>query len=67
MALDGHLLTFLPDEVVEYDGVRLTSPARTWLDLAALLTVDELVAAGDYLVCSHGPGFRVPGMPSAVR
>ena len=28
----GHLLTLLPDEVVEYDGARLTSPARTWLD-----------------------------------
>lgn len=56
----GHLLTFLPDEVVEHDGVRLTSPARTWLDLAALLTADELVAAGDYLVCSHGTGFPHP-------
>lgn len=56
----GHLLTFLPDEVVEYDGVRLTSPARTWLDIAGLLTVDELVAAGDHMVCSHGPAFPRP-------
>jgi hypothetical protein len=56
----GHLLTFLPGEVVEYDGVRLTSPARTWLDLAALLSVDELAAAGDSLVCQHGPEFPVP-------
>ena len=70
----GHLLTFLPDEVVEYDGVRLTSPARTWLDLAAMLSVEELVAAGDYLVCSHGTGFPHPraaicsiGEPRAFR
>ncbi len=56
----GHLLTLLPEEVVEYDGVRLTSPARTWLDLATLLTLEDLVAAGDHLVCSHGPGFPVP-------
>lgn len=56
----GHLLTFLPGEVVEYDGVRLTSPARTWLDLAGLLTVKELVAVGDYLVCCHGPEFPRP-------
>lgn len=56
----GHLLTFLPEEVVEYDGVRLTSPARTWLDLAALLPLEDLVAAGDHLVCSHGPGFPMP-------
>lgn len=53
----GHLLTLLPAEAVEYDGVRLTSPARTWLDLASLLSVEELVAAGDHLVCSHGPEF----------
>ncbi|BCW38969.1 hypothetical protein StoSoilB3_05040 [Arthrobacter sp. StoSoilB3] len=56
----GHLLTLLPEETVEYDGVRVTSPARTWLDLAALSTVEDLVAAGDYLVSSHGPDFPVP-------
>jgi hypothetical protein len=56
----GHLLTLLPEETLEYDGVKLTSPARTWLDLAALLTVNDLVAAGDHLVCSHGPEFPVP-------
>lgn len=30
--------------------LRVTSPARTWADLAALLTVDELVIAGDRLL-----------------
>jgi hypothetical protein len=56
----GHQLALLPDEVVELDGVRLTSPARTWLDLAAVLGVDDLVIAGDSLVCEHGPEFPVP-------
>ena len=56
----GHQLTLLPDEVVELDGVRLTSPARTWLDLATVLSADELVIAGDSLVCEHGPEFPVP-------
>ncbi len=56
----GHLLAFLPGELVEYDGVRLTSPARTWLDLASMARVDELVIAGDSLVCSHGPEFPAP-------
>lgn len=59
----GHLLTFLPGELVEYDGVRLTSPARTWLDLASMASVDELVIAGDSLVCSHGPEFPAPREP----
>jgi hypothetical protein len=56
----GHQLTLLPDEVVELDGVRLTSPARTWLDLATVLSADELVIAGDSMVCEHGPEFPVP-------
>jgi hypothetical protein len=59
----GHLLTLLPDEVIEHDGVRLTSPARTWLDLASILSADELVIAGDSLVCSHGPDFPRPREP----
>jgi hypothetical protein len=56
----GHQLAFLPDEVVELDGVRLTSPARTWLDLASVLSTDELVIAGDSMVCQHGPEFPHP-------
>lgn len=59
----GHLLSLLPEEVVEIDGVRLTSPARTWLDLASVLSVDELVVAGDSLVCAHGPDFPRPRRP----
>ena len=59
----GHLLTFLPGELVEYDGVRLTSPARTWLDLASMAGVDDLVIAGDSLVCFHGPEFPAPREP----
>jgi hypothetical protein len=57
----GHRLTLTPDEVMEYDGARLTTPARTWLDLASMRnSVDDLVAAGDYLVNSHGEDFPFP-------
>ena len=59
----GHLLTFRPGELMEYDGVRLTSPARTWLDLASMASVDELVIVGDSLVCSHGREFPAPREP----
>jgi hypothetical protein len=59
----GHLLTFLQGELVEYDGVRLTSPARTWLDFASMASVDELVITGDSLVCSRGPEFPAPREP----
>lgn len=56
----GHRMTFRPGEAVMHDGVRVTSPARTWLDLAGLLTVDELIAAGDSAVVAHGSDFPRP-------
>ena len=43
-------LVVFGDEVRLLRGIRLTSPARTWCDLARTLTVPELVAAGDPLL-----------------
>lgn len=56
----GHQLDFRSGEVIILDGVRVTSAARTWLDLAQLLSVDELVAVGDSVVCRHGPEHPAP-------
>ncbi|MEV8146872.1 hypothetical protein AB0O52_01840 [Arthrobacter sp. NPDC080073] len=56
----GHQLTFKPGEVIELDGVRLTSPARTWLDLAQLMNIDDTVAAGDSIVVEHGENHPRP-------
>lgn len=45
---------FIPcGDIVLRFGIRVTSPARTWLDLATLaprMTRDDLVVAGDHLV-----------------
>jgi len=38
------------DDVVDLAGLRVTSPERTWLDLAATLSAADLVAAGDHLL-----------------
>lgn len=62
----GHQLSFRPGEVISFDGVRLTSPARTWLDLAAVLNPNELVTAGDSVVVSHGRDFPAPRQPLAT-
>lgn len=62
----GHQLAFKPSEVVMLNGVRLTSPARTWLDLASLLSVEDLVAAGDSIVVEHNDEFPVPRTPLAT-
>lgn len=39
------------------DGIPITSPARTWLELAALLPLDDLVAAADYFICNQSRSF----------
>ena len=55
-----HRMRLAAGDVVPYHGLAVTSPLRTWLDLAGLLPRDELVAIGDYLVCSHPPDFPMP-------
>lgn len=56
----GHRLALAQNEISQLDGVRLTSAARTWLDLAACLTLNDLVGAGDFLICSHEQDFPAP-------
>lgn len=47
----GHKFVVHPSrgEVVELDGLRLSSAARAWCELAPLLDVTELVIAGDHV------------------
>ena len=53
----GHRLVLRDVDVVMLDGVRVTSPARTWLDLAAVLGLEDLVVAGDHFICSQSRSF----------
>ena len=46
-----------PAEVTLLEGIRLTTPARTWCDLTRILDVDALVAAGDSVVNRHHRSF----------
>lgn len=46
----GHSVGLPPEDLAVRDGLPLTTPARTWLDLGRTLRVDQLVAAGDFLV-----------------
>lgn len=48
----GHGLTVVADDLMDVNGIRITTPERTWCDLAQLLSVPELVAAGDWLLRS---------------
>lgn len=46
----GHRLALEPGEIVRWQGLPVTAPHRTWLDLAGSLALDDLVVAGDQLI-----------------
>ncbi len=56
----GHRLALTGREIVTVSGMAVTSVERTWLDLASMLSVDELVVAGDHLVSEHHRSFGPP-------
>jgi very-short-patch-repair endonuclease len=51
----GHRLILRDDEVAWADGLLCTSIERTWRDLATLVDVADLVAAGDHLLWFEHP------------
>ncbi|WP_305997333.1 DUF559 domain-containing protein [Arthrobacter horti] len=64
--IQGHALTLFPGEVISLDGMWVTSPARTFLDMAALLPEIHLVALGDAIASlGRRPWSRqdVPAVP----
>ena len=48
--LAGHTLTVKDTELRIWNGLRVTSPERTWCDLGSALHIPDLIAAGDYLL-----------------
>ena len=56
----GHRLRIRVGDLVEVDGLRLTSVARTWVDLGSMLPLDDLVVAGDAIVSEHARSFGPP-------
>ncbi|WP_224047477.1 hypothetical protein [Arthrobacter sp. NicSoilB4] len=51
----GNQLSLEPDEIVAGVWVSCTSPVRTWFDLAGILSLDDLVIAGDFLLRRRNP------------
>lgn len=54
-----HRMKLYSDEVTVVDGIPVTTPERTWLDMAEILTVDELVVMGDS--CVRVPRLELEG------
>lgn len=58
-----HRMKLFSDEVTIVDGIPVTTPERTWLDMAEMLSVDELVAMGDSCVRVPRPDLEDRVMP----
>jgi very-short-patch-repair endonuclease len=63
----GHSVHVDAADIRRWGGLRVTSPARTWCALGAILTVPELVAAGDYLIHWESPLASRPELVAAVE
>lgn len=59
-------LDLTASDLVEVGGARLTSRVRTWLDLAATLSTDDLTMIGDYLVRKPRGMFEGRSAPHAT-
>lgn len=46
----GHTVLAYDDEIMVWEGIRISTPARTWLDLARVLPLQDLVAMGDQVI-----------------
>lgn len=59
----GHTLLVFPSEVATVDGLPISTRARTWLDMARLLPLAELVCLGDQLIRIPRPAFEQRDKP----
>jgi hypothetical protein len=62
----GHRLKLPADEVTSLNGLYLTTRIRTWLDLAAVVSVSQLVVIADYLIRVPRPQFEDRAEPYAT-
>ncbi|MEQ7734809.1 hypothetical protein, partial [Escherichia coli] len=53
----GHVLKVREGDLIEINGLRLTSVARTWVDLGSVLPMDDLIVAGDAIISEHARNF----------
>ncbi len=69
----GHQLALAEDERVRVGDIYVTSPERTWCDLAAWLSDEDLLAAGDRLIwrrdplCTHADLARISSRMAGGR
>lgn len=63
----GHRLTVSGDYLRSWCGLRVAAPEQVWCQLGSLLSVSDLVAAGDYLIRRDLPLTTHARLREAVR
>ncbi|MEO8093483.1 MAG: DUF559 domain-containing protein [Pseudolysinimonas sp.] len=64
--ITGHSRQVLPGDVTESAGVRHSSAARVWCELARVLDLGDLVAVGDHLIHHRLPRVSVQALCDRV-
>ncbi|WP_314326099.1 hypothetical protein [Paenarthrobacter ilicis] len=54
----GHRAQFFEDEITTFEGLFITSRARTWLDCARKMDIDEITVVADHLLRIPRPEFE---------
>lgn len=62
----GHTVLAFADEIMESEGIRMSTPARTWLDLCRVLPMEHVVAMGDQLIRHPHDGLELRTKPWAT-
>jgi very-short-patch-repair endonuclease len=62
----GHRIALMGDDVRHIRGLPISSPARTFCEVAELLSVPDLVAVGDYLIHWETPMTTIAELTDAV-
>ena len=65
--ITGHSMRAREGEVIRVSGIRVSSPARAWLDLARDLSVEDLIVIGDQLLRVPRVAFEGRAEPWATR
>ena len=63
----GHAMAVDGADLFDWCGLSVTSPARSWCDLASSLTLRQLVAVGDYFIHWQSPLATVDELSRAVE
>lgn len=63
----GHAGQFFEDEITNHNGLLITSRARTWLDCARKMSIDEITVVADHLLRLPRPELEERSEPYCTR